>query len=79
MNVIEKIRTSAVTAADRAKTSAVLAIAGASSSSFAAAIDVSAVVTDIGAQAVPIGAVGGAVLIIVAAVKAFKWVRAAMS
>lgn len=51
----------------------------ASAASQAAAIDVSAVVTDIAAQAAPIGLVGGAVLIIVAAVKAFKWVRAAMS
>lgn len=51
----------------------------ASAASQAAAIDVSAAVTDIAAQAAPIGLVGGAVLLIVAAVKAFKWVRAAMS
>lgn len=45
----------------------------------AAAIDVTSVVTDIGAQAVPIGLIGGAVLVIFVAVKAFKWVRAALS
>lgn len=45
----------------------------------AAAVDVAALVTDIGAQAVPIGLVGGAVLLIHVAVKAFRWVRAAMS
>lgn len=54
----------------------VLAVAGASQ---AAAIDVTAVTADIAAQAAPIGLVGGAVLLIVLAVKAFKWVRAAMS
>lgn len=53
-----------------------LAVAGASQ---AAAVDVAAVVTDIGAQAVPIGLVGGAVLLIYMAVKAFKFIRAAMS
>lgn len=51
----------------------------ATASAQAAAIDVSAVVTDIGAQAVPIGLIGGAVLLIYLGVKAFKWVRAAMS
>ncbi|MEF9964589.1 MAG: major capsid protein [Comamonas sp.] len=45
----------------------------------AAAIDVAAVVTDIGAQAVPVGLIGGAVLLIYLAVKAFKWVRAALA
>ena len=45
----------------------------------AAAIDVSDIVSDISAQAVPVGLVGVAVLTIYAAVKAFKWVRAAMS
>lgn len=45
----------------------------------AAAIDVSAVTTDIAAQAVPIGLIGAAVLLIFVAVKAFKWVRAALS
>lgn len=45
----------------------------------AAAVDVAAVVTDIGAQAVPIGLIGGAVLLIFVGVKAFKWVRSALS
>ena len=45
----------------------------------AAAIDVAALVTDIGAQAAPVGLVGVAVLMIFGAVKAFKWVRAALS
>lgn len=44
----------------------------------AAAIDVSSVVSDIGAQAAPIGLVGTAVLLIFLAVKAFHWVRGAL-
>lgn len=42
-------------------------------------IDVAAVVTEIGNQATPIAAIGGAVLLIFVAVKAFKWVRKALS
>lgn len=45
----------------------------------AAGIDVASVVTTIGDQATPIGLIGGAVLAIVVGVKAFKWVRAALS
>ncbi len=45
----------------------------------AAAVDVTAVVTDIGAQAAPIALVGAAVLILLVGIKAFKWVRRAMS
>jgi DMSO/TMAO reductase YedYZ heme-binding membrane subunit len=45
----------------------------------AAAVDVEDVVTDIGAQAAPVAAIGGAVLLLIVAVKAFKWVRRAMS
>ena len=45
----------------------------------AAAIDVAAVVTDIGAQATPVGLIGGAVLLVYLAVKAFRWVRAALA
>ncbi len=52
---------------------------GLMSSANAAAIDVAAVVTDIGAQAAPIGLIGIAVLLIYGAVKAFKWVRSALS
>lgn len=56
----------------------VYALAG-SVAANAAAIDVEALTTDIAAQAAPIGLVGVAVLIIYGAVKAFKWVRAALS
>lgn len=55
---------------------AALAAAG---SANAAAIDVAAVVTDIGAQAAPVALIGGAVLILLVGIKAFKWVRRAMS
>lgn len=54
----------------------VLAMVG---SANAAAIDVTALTTDIASQAAPIGLVGVAVLIIYGAVKAFKWVRSALS
>ena len=46
---------------------------------FAAPVDVTATVTDIGAQIAPITAIGGAVLLLMVAMKAFKWVRAALS
>lgn len=45
----------------------------------AAAVDVTAVVTEIATQAAPVAAVAGAVLLIHLAVKAFKWIRASMS
>lgn len=51
----------------------------AASAANAAAVDVAGVVTDIGAQAAPIGLIGAAVLLIYVGVKAFKWVRAALS
>ena len=54
----------------------VLALAGGAQ---AAAVDVAAVVTDIGAQTASISAIGGAVLLVYVAVKAFKWVRSALS
>ena len=53
-----------------------LALTGAAN---AAAVDVGAVVTDIGAQAVPIGLIGAAVLLIYVGVKAFQWVRKALT
>ena len=56
-----------------------LAAGACSVPAMAAAIDVTAVVTDIAAQAAPIGLIGGAVLVIYVSVKAFKWVRAALS
>jgi len=46
--------------------------------SFAAAVDVTDVETDIAAQAAPVAAIGGAVLLLLVAIKAFKWVRRAM-
>lgn len=45
----------------------------------AAAIDVTDVVTEIAAQAAPIGQIGSAVLLIYVGVKAFQWVRRALS
>ena len=59
-------------------TLALLALLGAAAS-HAAAVDVTDVVADIAAQATPVAAIGGAVLMVYAAVKAFKWARAAMS
>lgn len=54
---------------------ALLASAGAAN---AAAVDVTAVVTDIGAQAASVAAIGAAVLLLLVGIKAFKWVRRAM-
>lgn len=65
-----------VSAVRRAAVVGLLASAG---SSFAAAIDVSAVTTDIAAQAAPVAAIGGAVLLLIVGIKAFKWVRKALS
>jgi hypothetical protein len=45
----------------------------------AAAIDVTGVVTEIGAQSVPIALIGAAVLVLFVGIKAFKWVRRALS
>lgn len=45
----------------------------------AAAIDVSDVVTDIAAQATPVASIGAAILVLMVGIKAFKWVRKAMS
>lgn len=45
----------------------------------AAAIDVAAITTDIAAQAAPVAAIGGAVLLLYVGIKAFKWVRKALS
>lgn len=51
----------------------------AAGSASAAAIDVADVVTDIGAQAAPVALIGTAVLILFVGIKAFKWVRRALS
>lgn len=45
----------------------------------AAAVGVADIVTDIGAQVASITAVAGAVLLVFVALKAFKWVRRALS
>lgn len=62
-----------------AKVAAVTAVAAASASAQAAAVDVSSVVSDIQAQGGPIALIGAAVLLIFVGVKAFKWVRSALS
>lgn len=45
----------------------------------AQAIDVTDVTADIAAQAAPVAAIGAAVLLLLVGIKAFKWVRRAMS
>jgi len=45
----------------------------------AAAISVTDVVTDISAQAAPVALIGTAVLVLFVGIKAFKWVRKALS
>lgn len=85
MQVIDKVKSVSAGAAGwaKSKVGAVVTIGAAAAAPFApahaAAVDVAAVVTDIGAQAAPIASIGGAVLLIVVAVKAFQWVRRAMS
>ena len=90
MNVIEKTRAAASNAMDwaKSKTSTVVAIGTAGATSLIGspafaqatnAVDVSDVITKIGAQLGPIGLIGVAVLGVVVAVKAFKWVRGALS
>ena len=90
MNVIEKTRAAASNAMDwaKSKTTAVVATATAGATSLIGspafaqstdAVDVSGVVTKITAQLAPIGLIGVAVLGVVVAVMAFKWVRRALS
>lgn len=67
------------TQARRVATVAAISALSVAGSANAAAIDVSGVVSDITAQAAPVGLVGVAVLMIYGAVKAFRWVRAALS
>lgn len=62
-----------------AKNAFLLALAVGATASQAAAIDVTAIVTDIGNQLAPIGLIGIAVMGVMVAVKAFRWVRAALS
>ena len=68
-----------MTFAQKARYGAGVVLASGSLAAQAAAVDVSDLVTDIGAQVASIVLVGGAVLLVMIAVRAFKWVRAAMS
>ncbi len=43
-----------------------------------AAVDVTAVVTEISGAAAPVALIGGAVLVLMVGIKVYKWVRAAM-
>lgn len=61
-----------------AQAAAVSALALASQA-HAAAVDVTSVVSEIEAQAAPIASIGAAVLILYVGIKAFKWVRRALS
>jgi uncharacterized membrane protein YgdD (TMEM256/DUF423 family) len=47
-------------------------------SGIASAVDVSAVVTEVNGAIAPIGLIGAAVLLVLVAVKTYKWVRRAM-
>ena len=57
-----------------------LAVIGAATVATAsqAAIDVSSVVTEVAGTAAPIALIGGAVLLIMVGIAAYKWVRRAM-
>lgn len=59
-------------------TAALALVAAAPSFATGSAVDVSATVTSITDQLTPIGLLGVAVLGIIVAIKAFKWVRRAM-
>lgn len=58
----------------KAATTAALAVIAATNAQ-AAAVDVSSVVTEIGAQATPISLIGTAILALYVGIKAFKWVQ----
>lgn len=85
MNVIKTSRAVASQTMNWAKsrTATVVAIGTAGAAAFqpahAAAISVTDVVADIAAQAAPVAAIGSAVLILFVGIKAFKWVRKALS
>jgi uncharacterized phosphosugar-binding protein len=57
----------------------VLVLLAAAGGANAAAVDVTAVTTDIGAQIASVVAIGAGVLLVMVAVKAFRWVRSALS
>lgn len=79
INSRQVVRAAGEVANTYAKSMFLLALAAGASASRAAAIDVAAIVTFIAEQAVPIGLVGSAVLLIVIGIYAFKWVRRAMA
>lgn len=58
----------------KAATTAALAVIAATNAQ-AAAVDVSAVVSEIGAQAGPVSLIGTAILALFVGIKAFKWVQ----
>lgn len=58
----------------KAATTAALAVIAATNAQ-AAAVDVTAVVAEIAAQATPVSLVGTALLALFVGIKAFKWVR----
>lgn len=58
----------------KAATTAALAVIAATNAQ-AAAVDVAAVVTEIGAQATPVSLIGTAILALFVGIKAFKWVQ----
>jgi protein-S-isoprenylcysteine O-methyltransferase Ste14 len=76
-----KARASKAAAWAKSKVGAAVALAtvGAMSAPAHAVIDVAGVVTEIDGTVGPIGLIGAAVLLVVVAVAAFKWVRRAIS
>lgn len=68
-----------MTRSQRLKFGALVPLVLAAGAVQAAAIDVTAVETDIAAQAAPIALIGAAVLLLYVGIKAFKWVRKALS
>lgn len=56
-----------------------LAMTALASPAFAAAVEVADIVNDIKGQVTPITAIGGAVLLVMVAIAAFRWVRRALS
>jgi hypothetical protein len=73
MKLLNKSRSIALFTAAAATVVAPMAFAGGGGGP-----DVTGVVTAIQATAAPIGAIGAAVLIIMVAIKTYKWVRRAM-
>lgn len=68
-----------VTHAQYARAAVAGVVTTATAAANAAAVDVTAIVTDIGAQMASITAIAAAVLLIFVGLKAFKWVRRALS